>query len=80
MDMALAATGAIRGSSREKLYQKLGLEALYHRRWFHNLWFTKLIKTNVLVSYTNYCSKVADFDKRDTVLIYRIYVLNIFSL
>ena len=49
MDMALAATGAIRGSSREKLYQKLGLEALYHRRWFHNLWFTKLIKPNVLV-------------------------------
>ena len=31
---ALALTGAIRGSSREKLYQKLGLESLQQRRWY----------------------------------------------
>ena len=30
---ALAITGAIKGSSREKLYQELGLEYLYRRRW-----------------------------------------------
>ena len=30
---ALAITGAIKGSSREKLYQELGLEYLYQRRW-----------------------------------------------
>ena len=30
---ALAITGAIRGTSREKLYQELGLESLQKRRW-----------------------------------------------
>ena len=34
---ALAITGAIRGSSREKLYQELGLEYLYRRRWVRRL-------------------------------------------
>ena len=34
---ALAITGAIRGSSREKLYQKLGMESLKQRRWFRKL-------------------------------------------
>ena len=31
--VALAVTGTIKGSSREKLYQELGLEYLYRRRW-----------------------------------------------
>ena len=31
---ALAITGAIRGSSREKLYQELGLETLQQGRWY----------------------------------------------
>ena len=31
---ALAITGAIRGSSREKLYQELGFESLKQRRWY----------------------------------------------
>ena len=33
----LAITGAIRGTSREKLYEKLGLESLQLRRWFRKL-------------------------------------------
>ena len=33
----LAITGAIRGSSREKIYQKLGLELLQSRRWYRKL-------------------------------------------
>ena len=33
----LAITGAIKGSSREKLYQELGLEYLYQRRWARRL-------------------------------------------
>ena len=42
---ALAITGAIRGSSREKLYQELGLESLKSRRWYRKLClFFKLIK------------------------------------
>ena len=34
---ALAITGAIQGSSREKLYQELGLESLKSRRWYKRL-------------------------------------------
>ena len=39
---ALAITETISGTSRENLYQKLGLESLQSRRWFRNyLSFTK---------------------------------------
>ena len=34
---SLAITGAIRGTSKEKLYQELGFEFLQHRRWFRKL-------------------------------------------
>ena len=30
----LAITGAIRGSSTEKIYEELGLESLKSRRWY----------------------------------------------
>ena len=33
----LASIGKIRGSSREKLYQGLGLESLQRRRWYRKL-------------------------------------------
>ena len=36
-DAGLAITGAVRGSSREKLYQELGLELLKARRWYRKL-------------------------------------------
>ena len=36
-NVALAITGAIKGSSREKLYQELGMEYLYRRRWARRL-------------------------------------------
>ena len=40
---ALALTGAITGSSREKLYQELGLESLQLRQWHRKLcWFNKI--------------------------------------
>ena len=39
-------TGAITGSSTEKLYQKLGIEDLRSRRWFRKLClFYKIIKS-----------------------------------
>ena len=42
---ALAITGAIRGTSREKLYQELGLESLQKRRWYRKLcYFFKILK------------------------------------
>ena len=34
---ALAITGAIQGSSREKIHQELGLESLKSRRWYKRL-------------------------------------------
>ena len=34
---ALAITGAIRGTSKEKLYHKLGLESLKKTRWYRKL-------------------------------------------
>ena len=34
---ALAVTGAWRGTSRQKLYNELGWETLYHRRWYRRL-------------------------------------------
>ena len=44
-NISLALTGAITGSSKEKLYQKLGLEPLQHRRWFRKLCtFYKIFK------------------------------------
>ena len=38
---ALAITGAIRGNSKEKLYQELGFESLQSRRCFRKYLFTK---------------------------------------
>ena len=44
-NVALAITGAIRGSSREKLYQELGLESLQQQRLYRKLcYFFKLTK------------------------------------
>ena len=43
----LALSGAIRGSSREKLYHELGLESLQCRRWYRKLClFYKIFKEN----------------------------------
>ena len=36
---ALAITGAIRVSSREKLYQELGLECPQKQRWYRKPWY-----------------------------------------
>ena len=41
----LAITGAIRETSKEKLYQELGLESLHQRRWYRKLcYFYKIFK------------------------------------
>ena len=43
----IAITGAIRGTSKEKIYQELGLESLESRRWFRKLcFFFKILKNN----------------------------------
>ena len=51
----LAITGAIRGTSREKLYEELGLESLQLRRWFRKLsFFYKLFNSE----HPNYLFKL----------------------
>ena len=35
--VALATTGTVQGTSREKIYQELGLESLRARRWYKRL-------------------------------------------
>ena len=47
-DAALAITGAIRVSSREKLYKELGLASLQQQRWFRKLgYFFKITKNSI---------------------------------
>ena len=42
---AVAITGAIRRTSKEKLFEELGLQSLQHRRWYRNLCcFYKILK------------------------------------
>ena len=48
---ALAITGAIRGSSREKLYQELGLESLKSWWWYWKLCLFFKLKKNKHPSY-----------------------------
>ena len=48
---ASAITGAVRGSSREKLYQELGLESLKSRRWYQKLCLFFKLKKNKHPSY-----------------------------
>ena len=52
---SLAITGAIRGTSREKLYQELGFESLQQSCWFANCApSTRYIKINLHVISTTY--------------------------
>ena len=48
---ALAITGAIRGTSKTKVYQELGLESLKSRRWFRRLCYFYKIKNYGLPEY-----------------------------
>ena len=57
-NFALAITAAIRGSSREKLCQKLGLELLKLRRWYQKLCFffdiiPKFLSRQTTTNYNN---------------------------
>ena len=47
----LAITGTIKKSSRERLYQELGLESLRDRRWYHRLVFFYKIVNGISPTY-----------------------------
>ena len=48
---ALAITGCIRGTSKERLYDDIGIESLHDRRTFHRLLYFYKIKNNILPGY-----------------------------
>ena len=48
---AIAITGVIRGTSKEKLYNELGLESLQNRRWYRKLSFLYKVLANQSPSY-----------------------------
>ena len=48
---ALMITGAIKGTSRDRLYQELGLESLEDRRWSRRIFFFHKIIQGLLPSY-----------------------------
>ena len=65
---ALAITGNIRGSSREKLYQELGLESLQQRRWYRKLcYFFKLTKNKSPKYLFNYIPTVRSTYRRRNI-------------
>ena len=52
---ALIITGAIKGTSRERLYKELGLESLCDRRWYRKLVFFYNIVKGLAPSYLQSC-------------------------
>ena len=59
---ALAITGAIQGTSREKLYKELGLETLKSRKWLKKLsyfhwWYIQGIPSNIVLLFCLECKK-----------------------
>ena len=40
---AFAITGAIKGTSKQRLYEGLGLKSLEKRRWYENLLISKVM-------------------------------------
>ena len=64
----LVLSGAIRGSSREKLYHELGLESLQCRRWYRKLClYYKIFKENKPVYLSNLIpTKKSNYSTRNT--------------
>ena len=83
----IAITGAIRGTSSEKLYQELGLESLRSRKWLRNLClFYKIYKNNSLPYLYNlipdrvkfYSTRDSQIDKISNVKARRNFFRNSF--
>ena len=57
---ALVITGAIKGTSRDRLYQEIVLESLADRRWYGKIFFFNKIANGLLPSYLrsnlNHCN------------------------
>ena len=77
---SLAITRAIRGTSKQKLYQDLGLESPQHRRWFLKPAFsTRFLKMNLEFTFMrNYLFKPPLITK-DRLEICPFFLLNTIS-
>ena len=60
---ALAITGAIRGTSRERIYNELGLESLEKRRWYRRMCFFWKIVNKFSPSYLVNCLPPIQFSR-----------------
>ena len=78
---SLTITGAIRGTSKEKLYQELGFESLQHKRWFHKLCtFYEIFKNNLAIIFMSYCLLKPPLTTQDHLTVYPFFILDtIFS-
>ena len=52
---ALAITGAIRSTSRKRIYIELGLESLADRRWYRKMAFCYKLVKNLVPKYLHSC-------------------------
>ena len=77
----LAITGAIRGTSKESLYQELGFESLQHRVGFVNSALSiRFSKINLPVIFMNYYLSKPLFTTQGRLSIYPFFILDtIFS-
>ena len=74
----LAITRAIRVSSREKIYQELGLESLQQRRWYRKLcYFFKLIKNKYPKYLFNNIPQLEVHKEQETLTIFLNLMLSI---
>ena len=80
---ALAITGPIKSTSRERLYQELGLESLCDRQWYRRLtMFFNIIKDKSPSYLTNYLPNLqfSHNVNRNNLFIYLFIFLFLFFL
>ena len=74
---ALSITGAIKGTSRERLYRELGLESLSNRRWYRRLtMFFNIASGNCPTYLTNILPNRQTSYNTDRNNLYYIYRAN----
>ena len=74
----LATTGAIRGTSKEKLYQELDLESLRKRRWYRKTcYFFKYLKVNLPSISSDYFLTLAKHIIQELMIRFPSSVVNI---
>ena len=72
---ALAITGAIKGTSRERLYQELGLESMKDRRWYRRLtYFYNIVNGNCPEYLEKYLPSKQHSHNNERSNLFRIFI------